>query len=155
RVVPAFLGRQGSGKSTGERLIGRLISGPQFEVMLVQRDRQDDFTAAVTNLVICGLDNADSRAPWLEDALATYATGVRYQRRRLFTTNERVSYDPTAIVMISSRDPHFNRPDVAERLLPFYFERPTAYQPEETIFRELELRRDAIWGALLTQVAQV
>src|SRR5262249_36265005 len=75
--------------------------------------------------------------------------------RRLYTTNERVSYDPTAIVMISSRDPHFNRPDVAERLLPFHFERPAAYQSEDGIFRELESQRDAIWGDLLTHVARV
>lgn len=155
RVIPACLGPQGSGKTTAERLPGRLLLGPHFDVSGIHREREDAFVAAVTNRVIFGLDNADSRIPWLEDALARYATGERYRLRRLYTTNEEVSYTPRAILMLSSRDPQFNRPDVAERLLPLHFERPTAYKPEEEIYTELETRRGAVMGALLTQLAEI
>lgn len=155
RTIPACLGPQGSGKTTAERLIGRLLLGPEFDVSGIHRDREDAFVAAVTNRVFFGLDNADSRIPWLEDALARYATGERYRLRRLYTTNDEISYTPRAILMLSSRDPQFNRPDVAERLLPFYFERPTLYRPEEQIYGELGGRRGAIMGSLLTQLGQI
>jgi hypothetical protein len=73
-VIPAFLGPQGSGKSTAMRLTGRLLLGPRFDVMGLRADKEDAFVAAVTNRLVCGLDNADSRIKWLEDGLATYAT---------------------------------------------------------------------------------
>jgi hypothetical protein len=61
RLVPCFLGPQGSGKSTAARLIGRLIVGPRFDVTGIRRDKEDAFVAAVANRVVLGLDNADSR----------------------------------------------------------------------------------------------
>ena len=155
RVVPCFLGPQGSGKSTAGRMIGRLIVGPRFDVTGIRSDKEDAFVAAVTNRVVFGLDNADSRVPWLPDALATYATGQRYRLRKLYTTNEELAYTPRSILLISSRDPRFNRPDVTERILPLHFERPALYRPEAEIFGELELRRGAIMGALLLQLGEI
>jgi hypothetical protein len=123
--------------------------------MGLRADTEDAFIAAVTNRLVCGLDNADSRIKWLEDGLATYATRQRYQLRRLYTTNEVVAYDPRAFVMISSRDPQFRRPDVAERLLPFHFEKLTSYRDENSIYSELETRRNGIMGALMNRVAEI
>ena len=155
RAIPAFLGPQGSGKTTAMRLLGHLLVGPDFDVTGLQREREDAFVAAVCNRVILGLDNADSKIPFLPDALARYATGQRYQLRKLYTTNEEVSFSPRAMLLISSRDPQFNRPDVAERLLPFNFERPKNYKPEIDIFDELEKRRGAIMGSLLAHAAEI
>lgn len=155
RVVPAFLGPQGSGKTSAMRMAGTLFCGPQFDVTGLSRDREDAFVAAVSNRVIVGLDNADSRIPWLEDSLATYATGLRYRLRRLYTTNEEVSYQPRAILMLSSRDPHFRRPDVAERLLPLHFRRPDAYQPESVLFGGLIEWRGQILGELLSRAGAI
>lgn len=155
RIVPAFLGPQGSGKTTDERWLGRLFLGPAFDVTGIQRNREDAFVAAITNRVFLGLDNADSKVPWLADSLALYATGQRYRLRRLYSTNEEVSYVPRAILMIASRDPQFNRPDVSERLLPIYCERPERYFTEAQIFDDLEKKRGAVMGALLSQVGRI
>ncbi|MBI4463839.1 MAG: hypothetical protein HY647_03950 [Acidobacteria bacterium] len=155
RMIPAFLGPQGSGKTTELRRIGCLFVGPGFEVTGLHREKEDAFIAAITTRTVVGLDNADSKVPWLPDKLATYATGLRYRLRRLYTTNEEVTYSPRAILMISSRDPQFNRPDVAERLLPLHFERPEKYEPEDQIFRELDYRRGSVWGDLLTELAAI
>jgi hypothetical protein len=155
RVIPAFLGPQGSGKTSAERLVGRLLLGPEFEVTGIRRDKEDAFVAAVSNRVVLGLDNADSRIDWLPDVLALYATGQRFRLRKLYTTNEEVSYSPRAILLLSSRDPQFNRPDVSERLLPLHFERPENYAPEHSIFEELSARRGAILGDILQQVGQI
>ncbi|HLI30795.1 MAG TPA: hypothetical protein VKV79_06830, partial [Terriglobia bacterium] len=155
RIIPAFLGPQGSGKTSAMRMIGTLFCGAQFDVTGLSRDREDAFVAAVSNRVIVALDNADSRIQWLEDALATYATGLRYRLRRLYSTNEEVSYSPRAMLLLSSRDPHFRRPDVAERLLPFYFKRPEAYLPESVIFNELFKWRGHIMGELLAKAGKI
>jgi len=155
RVIPAFLGPQGSGKTSAERLVGRLLLGSSFEVTGIRRDKEDAFVAAVSNRVVLGLDNADSRIDWLPDSLALYATGQQFRLRKLYTTNEEASYSPRAIVLLSSRDPQFNRPDVSERLLPLYFERPESYTPEHSIFEELSSRRGAIMGDILQQVGQI
>ncbi len=153
RVIPAFLGPQGSGKTSGCRRLGRLLAGSEFDVSGLQRDREDAFVSLVTNTVVAALDNVDARVPWIEDALATYATGRRYDLRRLYTTNERVSYEPRSILLVNSRDPHFRRPDVAERLLPLYCVRPSRYVAEPQLKAELRALRPQIWGALLTRAA--
>jgi len=153
RAIPTFLGPQGSGKTSAGRRIGRLLVGPAFEVTGLARDKEDGFIAAVTNQTVAVFDNADSRIPWLEDALATYATGTRHRRRRLYSTNDMVAYDSRALLLLSSRDPRFNRPDVAERILPFRFDRPPTYLPEGPLYDELEARRGAIWAGLLEQLA--
>lgn len=154
KLIPAFLGPMGSGKTTACRLIGRLLIGPRFEVTGLRADREDAFVVALSNRLIHAVDNADSRVPWLDDALARYATGERYRLRQLYTTNEEASFDPTAILLIASRDPHFNRPDVAERLLPFTLARPEGFVDENTLFSELETRRPEIIGNLLHRIAE-
>ena len=155
RTIPAFLGAQGSGKSSALRLIGRLLTGPDFEVSALQREKEDGFVAGITSRIVLGLDNADSRIPWLPDSLARYATGQRYRLRRLYTTNDEVAYSPRAMLMLSSRDPQFNRPDVAERLLPLYCERPGVYRPEAEIYSELTKRRPSIMADLLATIAMI
>jgi len=154
RILPTFLGPQGAGKSTNVRLTGRLLVGPAFDVTGVSKNKEDAFVAGVTNRTVMGLDNADSKINWLEDGLATYATGLRHQLRRLYSTNEEISYRPRAFLMLSSRDAHFRRADVAERLLLLYCQRPDAYISEEEIFGELQRRRGAVMADLLWLLAQ-
>ena len=82
--------------------------GKEFEVSGLRKEKEDAFVAAVTNRVLYAIDNADTRVDWLEDALARYATGEAFRFRRLYTTNEEVSYRPRAILMLTSRDPLFS-----------------------------------------------
>jgi hypothetical protein len=74
--------------------------------------------------------------------------------RRLYSTNEEVSYQPRAFLMISARDAHFRRADVAERLLLLYCGRPGAYITEESIFGDLQQRRGAVMADILRLLAQ-
>jgi hypothetical protein len=152
RVIPTFLGPQGSGKSTACRSIGRSLVGSAFDVSGLRREKEDAFIAAVANRVVHAVDNADSRVDWLEDDLARYATGEKYRMRKLYTTNEEVSYSPRAILLLSSRDPHFQRADVSERLLPFHLKRLERFADEHTIYKNLMARRGRLIADILTQV---
>lgn len=154
KPIPVFLGPQGSGKTTVSRIVGRLFLGSHFNVSGLRDDREDSFIASITNRVIYVVDNADSRIKWLEDALARYATDETYRSRKLYTTNEEVSYRPRAILMLTSRDPFFRRPDVAERLLPFHLARLEEFQDEESFYSELTKMRPQILGDLLILVSE-
>ncbi|RLI77848.1 hypothetical protein DRP04_10805 [Archaeoglobales archaeon] len=63
------------------------------------------------------MDNVDSPVSWLEDALAKVATRGVYRMRKLFTNTEEVDTPIQSFVALTSRDPHFRRDDVADRLL--------------------------------------
>jgi hypothetical protein len=154
RPIPAFLGPKGSGKSTACRLIGRLFVGPRFNVSGIRTDKEDAFIASVTSRAIYSIDNADDRVKWLEDALARHATGEVFRLRSYYSTNDEVSFRPTALVLLNSRDPKFRRADVAERLLPFNMERLVEFRPEAPIFNEVNKRRSRILGDLMNSAAE-
>jgi hypothetical protein len=130
-------------------MIGRLFEGARFEVADVRENNEDGYIAAVCNSVVLGLDNADSRVSWLEDTLALYATGHEVRKRKLYSNNEMASYRPRALLLLASRNPHFRRDDVAQRLLQFYFAAPHAYEPESMLFKDLENSRGEVMGAAL------
>ena len=73
-LIPTFLGPPGSGKSTAQRLLGRLLVGPRFELSDLKAENYDAFVAATTNRLVYGVDNIDARVGWFQDAIARYAT---------------------------------------------------------------------------------
>jgi hypothetical protein len=153
KPIPAFLGGQGSGKTSAVRRVGQVLLGPRFDVIKADKEKEDGCRAAITSTTLVGLDNADKEFPWLENFLATYATGTRYDLRQLYTTNDRVSYAARALLVLNSRDPRFNRPDVAERLLPLWCDVPDpahrAFKTEHALRDALAAHRPRWWGAWL------
>jgi hypothetical protein len=116
RPILAFVGPKGSGKSHTLRKIGVVLFGSQFQVKLMP-DKEDAFDAVVTNSAYAAFDNADTNVRWLPDRLAVCATGGTVPKRVLYTTNTLADYPIACFLGITSRTPHFNRDDVADRLL--------------------------------------
>ena len=83
----------------------------------LEREREDAFVAAITNNYIVIFDNVDGKMAWVNDRLATAASGSLILRRRLYTTNEVAIYQPKCFIGLTSRDPRFKRDDVADRLV--------------------------------------
>ena len=55
RLIPVMLGPKGSGKTTQLRRLARWLIGPAFDVILIEKEKQDGFVAGITNsLVHCG-----------------------------------------------------------------------------------------------------
>jgi hypothetical protein len=159
--IPLHEGVTGSGKSVLGELVGRWLAGPHFEVVdLPAGDAtkaEESLKLALWKRPLVVIDNVDSPAPWLEDFLCRVATGVRMSRRRLYTNAEEVHFTPRAGLVITSRDPHFRREDVARRLLPIRFHPiPSDQRRSETEMRaDLDARRAAIWADVLTEIARV
>ncbi|MCB9758167.1 MAG: DUF3854 domain-containing protein [Candidatus Omnitrophica bacterium] len=151
KIIPAFIGPQGSTKTTTARRFGILIMGERFNVgHLEASDRgEQSFIATVCGKPFAAFDNADAPIKWLPDRLATFATGHEFELRELYTTNQLAIHKPTAHVVLTSRDPHFRRPDVAERLLIVKLTRPQGFIPESEVVTNLMKYRDNVWSDLL------
>ncbi|TKJ41189.1 hypothetical protein CEE37_05860 [candidate division LCP-89 bacterium B3_LCP] len=122
RPILALVGEPGSGKSLALSKLMKLLFGSRADVIDVPRDKRD-FATIVSNMAFAPLDNVDSPNKWLEDALATSATGANYSVRKLYTTNTMVEFPLNAIIALASHNPHFRRSDVADRLLVLRLER--------------------------------
>ena len=102
----------------------------------------------MTNQHLVAIDNADTKVSWLEDRLATAATGGTIKRRALYTTNQSVEFPIRAFIGITSRT-NFRRDDVADRLLVFKLLRRETFTPESRLLAQLAEARDRI----MTEIA--
>ncbi|MCH8090605.1 MAG: hypothetical protein IH955_11435, partial [Chloroflexi bacterium] len=142
KPLALLLGPAGSGKSNLWRRVGRMLYGPRFELDTVKRDGENDFLVAVTNSPFVALDNVDHWVPWLDDALATSATGMQVTKKELYTTNRSVSYRARAFLALTARTPRFRREDVAERLIIFTLDKIEERKAENHLLREVQENRD-------------
>jgi hypothetical protein len=154
KVIMAFVGDHGSGKSLALRKPGIVIFGPCFDVTPMMTDIKD-FDAAVTNDPYVALDNADTKVHWLEDRLATASTGGNIEKRIYFTTNSLVKFPIKAYLGITSRDPHFTRPDVAQRLLLLKVKQFKKFVPEENILSDLDTARNPIMSEIVGYLQEI
>ena len=154
KLIPVFIGPQGATKTTTARRFGIQLLGKDFNVGHIEAgDRGEQaFIAAVCSKPFCVYDNADAPIRWLPDRLATFATGQDFELRELYTTNQLSTYRPVANLMLTSRDPHFRRPDVAERLLICRLARPERFIPESAILARTLEQRNGVWSDLLELV---
>ena len=148
KPILAVIGDHGSGKTTFIRSIGIALSGSTFQVSQIPSDVRS-FDVLLSNSHYVAVDNADSRVSWLDDRLAIAATGGVVQERRLYRNNEICELEISANLAISSRTPHFRRPDIADRCIIIPLEPIDDFKPEADIQREIVENRNP----LLTEVA--
>jgi len=152
RPIIVMVGEQGAGKTSAGRRFGVFVHGRHFEVGNFRSDAtgEQDFLAAVTARRFLVFDNADARLPWLADHLAKLATGSEIERRKLYTTNDLISYRPDCFLMMTSRTTPWKRDDVARRIIPIRMETIKGSNlPEGALRRALMTQRPRIWGAVL------
>ncbi len=154
KPILALIGQKRSGKSITLRKIGMLLFGRHFNVMPLPH-KVEDFDAAVTNSEFVAIDNADSRCKWLEDRLATAATGGTIEKRVLYTTNRVAKIPVRCFLAITSRTPHFKRDDVADRLLIMKVDRFEDFKSEKSLVEELINSRDAIMTEVVHHIQEV
>jgi hypothetical protein len=150
KPIMTLIGPKGSGKTTVQRIVGKMLFGKNFDVTPIAKD--DDFDAAVSNNTVVFFDNVDSRLDWLNDRLAHTATGKMIQKRELYTTNKNVYFFPKCFLSLNAREPKFKRDDVVDRLLLFRVERLSSFISEQVIINRILSNRDELMSELLNQL---
>jgi hypothetical protein len=154
KPILAFIGPKGSGKSITNRKVGKLLLGENFDVMPLTDDPKD-FDAAVTHSAFVAIDNVDTKCQWLNDRLATVATGGSIKKREYYTTNTLVEIPAHCFLAITSRTPQFRRDDVADRLLILKVERYETFRSENTLLDEVLQNRNQIMSEVVHHLQQV
>lgn len=147
-------GEQGSGKSLFTRLIRSLIDPSAAPIRSAPRDDRDLLVQAY-NAHIIALDNLSSMPALLADGLCRLATGGGFSTRKLHTDNEEAVFEAQRPIILNGISLLSERADLAERALTIHLRTipDTARMPEDELFREFELVRPQIIGALLDGVA--
>lgn len=153
KPIQVFIGPQGSGKTTRQRIVGQWLFGQRFNVQSI--GGEDDFIATITHNYFAVFDNVDTYQKWLNDRLAQAATGQRIEKRELYTTNRLVRYFPRCFLSLNSREPKFKRPDVVDRLLLFRVQRLEKFQSESRLLGKIDKSRNEIWSEMLIDLNQI
>jgi hypothetical protein len=155
KPILVFIGSQGSGKSSTLRWILKFLFGGKVDMKTLAKEKEDAFVAAVCSNYLVAFDNVDDKITWLNDHLATVSTGGSITLRRLYSTNEQITYYPKAFLCLTSRTPRFRREDVADRLLLFQVDRIENFNPESELLQERLQIRNQLWTEMLNRLNRI
>ncbi|WP_406098052.1 ATP-binding protein [Kitasatospora purpeofusca] len=152
--APFLTGPQGAGKSTGGRMLVRIIEGMSGDLRRAPKD-EENLIAAVAAGWVTALDNLSHMGPDLSDAMCCIVTGAESVKRALFTDGDvhRSSYRRP--LLLTGIDVGVIRPDLAERLLPLRLERPRVRRTEAELWAEYADVLPVVLGSLLDLTVKV
>ncbi|MFF3151357.1 ATP-binding protein, partial [Streptomyces sp. NPDC057927] len=147
-------GPQGAGKSTGGRMLTRIIEGMSGDLRRAPKD-EESLIAAVAAGWVTALDNLSHVTPDLSDAMCCIVTGAESVKRALFTDGDvfRVGYRRP--LLLTGIDVGVIRPDLADRLLPLRLERPSVRRTEAELWAEYAEVLPVVLGSLLDLTVKV
>ncbi|MFE6071225.1 ATP-binding protein [Streptomyces sp. NPDC056525] len=152
--APFLTGPQGAGKSTGGRILIRIIEGMSADLRRSPKD-EESLIAAVAAGWVTALDNLSHLGPDLSDLLCCIVTGAETVKRALFTDGDVVRSRYRRPLLMTGIDVGVIRPDLAERLLPLRLERPRTRRTEEELWAEFAEALPVILGSLLDLAVQL
>jgi hypothetical protein len=118
------------------------------------RDERELFIAAGNGHVLA-FDDLSGLPPWLSDALCRLTSGGAFSTRRLFTDQDEILFAAARPIILNGIEEVITRPDLAARaiLLTLAPIAERQRRPETALWREFELARPHILGALLDAAA--
>ncbi|MFJ3954283.1 ATP-binding protein [Streptomyces libani] len=152
--APFLTGPQGAGKSTGGRMLVRIIEGMSGDLRRAPKD-EENLIAAVAAGWVTALDNLSHLAPDLSDLMCCIVTGAETIKRALYTDGDVVRARYRRPLLLTGIDVGVIRPDLAERLLPLRLERPGVRRTEAELWRDFEEALPVILGSLLDLTVKV
>jgi hypothetical protein len=119
-------------------------------VRALPRNERELFIAA-SNGHVLAFDNLSGLPPWLSDTLCRLASGGAFSTRRLFTDQDEILFTAVRPVILNGIEDVITRPDLADRAILLMLGPIAERQrrPENALWREFELARPHILGALL------
>jgi hypothetical protein len=110
---------------------------------------------AANNGYLLAFDNLSGLPFWLSDALCRLASGGSFAVRQLYTDDEEVLFQAARPILLNGIEDVISRPDLADRAI--FLTLPPIDQgqrrPEAELWREFEMARPRILGALLDAAA--
>ncbi|MFE2419686.1 ATP-binding protein [Streptomyces hokutonensis] len=152
--APFLTGPQGAGKSTGGRMLVRIIEGMSGDLRRAPKD-EENLIAAVAAGWVTALDNLSHLAPDLSDLMCCIVTGAETIKRALYTDGDVVRARYRRPLLLTGIDVGVIRPDLAERLLPLRLERPRVRRTEAELWTEFEEVLPVVLGSLLDLTVKV
>jgi hypothetical protein len=152
--VLAIAGEQGSAKTVLSKLLRALIDPSVAPVRALPRNERELFIAA-SNGHVLAFDNLSGLPPWLSDTLCRLTSGGAFSTRRLFTDQDEILFTAARPVILNGIEDVITRPDLADRaiLLTLAPIAERQRRPEHALWREFQLARPHIFGALLDAAA--
>jgi len=152
--VLAIAGEQGSAKTVLSKLLRAVVDPSVAPVRALPRDERELFIAA-SNGHVLAFDNLSGLPPWLSDTLCRLASGSAFSTRRLFTDQDEILFAAARPVILNGIEDIITRPDLADRaiLLTLGAIAERQRRPEHALWREFELARPHILGAVLDAAA--
>jgi hypothetical protein len=123
-------------------------------VRALPRNERELFIAA-SNGHVLAFDNLSGLPPWLSDTLCRLTSGGAFSARRLFTDQDEILFAAARPVILNGIEDIITRPDLADRAILLTLAPIADWQrrPENALWREFELARPHILGALLDAAA--
>ena len=150
----AISGEQGSAKTVLSKLLKALIDPNAAPVRSLSREERELMIAA-NNGYLLAFDNLSGLPNWLSDALCRLATGGSFAVRQLYALDdEEILFEAARPILLNSIEEVVSRPDLADRAI-FLTLAPIGEaqrRPESELWREFEIARPRILGALLDAV---
>jgi hypothetical protein len=151
----AVAGEQGSSKTFLTKVLRALIDPNVAPVRAASRGERELFISA-RNSHVLAFDNLSNMPPWISDALCRLASGGSFAVRRLYTDEDEVLFEAARPVVLNGIEEVITRPDLADRAI-FLTLGPISdgsRRPERELWREFELQRPKILGAMLDIASQ-
>jgi hypothetical protein len=151
----AVSGEQGSAKTVLSKLLKALIDPNAAPVRALSREQRELMIAA-NNSYLLAFDNLSGLPHWLSDALCRLATGGSFAVRQLYTDDEEVLFEASRPILLNGIEEVISRPDLGDRAI-FLTLAPIAEtdrRPEAELWRQFEMARPRILGALLDALVQ-
>ena len=109
---------------------------------------------AANNGYLLAFDNLSGLPHWLSDGLCRLATGGSFAVRQLYTDDEEMLFEAARPILLNGIEEVVSRPDLGDRAI-FLTLAPIGEvqrRPESELWREFEVARPCILGALLDAV---
>lgn len=146
----AFVGEQGTGKTTTAKTLVSLLDPSEAPVRAAPRDVTDWVVVADGSEVVA-LDNLSRISEWLSDSLCRAVTGESFPRRRLYSDGDIVISAFRRTLILTGIDLGAVRGDLLDRLIMLELARiPDDHRrPDRELNRAWEALHPAILGAFL------
>ena len=150
----AVSGEQGSAKTFFSKVLRALIDPNVAPVRSAPREERDLFIAA-SNGHLLAFDNLSDIPAGLSDALCRLASGGSFAVRQLYTDQDEVLFQAARPAIVNGIEDIITRPDLADRAIFLTLPpvKDAQRRPEKAMWRDFELARPLILGALLDAVS--